>query len=148
MRFLIQVVDRASVEVKVQNYTAEIGQWLLIYVWIHKNDIVDYQQKIAHFVSKIRSLQVFHRDGKLIGTLDEVEGQILLISNFTLYWENRKGNRFDFTDSAWFADAQKIYDDLIVAMNNEWIIVKTGIFGWYMEVDSKNWWPINFIRDI
>ncbi|MBP6086426.1 D-aminoacyl-tRNA deacylase [Patescibacteria group bacterium] len=51
-------------------------------------------------MSKIRSLQVFHRDGKLIGTLDEVEGQILLISNFTLYGENRKGNRFDFADSA------------------------------------------------
>ena len=148
MRFLIQVVDRASVEVKEQNYKAEIWQWLLIYVWIHKDDIAAAQQKIAHFVSKIRSLQVFHRDGKLIGTLDEVEGQILLISNFTLYGENRKGNRFDFADSAWFADAQKVYDDLIVAMTNEWIVVKTGIFGWYMEVDSMNWGSINFLWDL
>lgn len=148
MRFLIQVVDRASVEVKEQNYTAQIGQWLLIYVWIHKNDLADYQEKIAHFVSKIRSLQVFHRDGKLIGTLDEVEGQILLISNFTLYGENRKGNRFDFADSAWFADAQKVYDDLIVSLGHEWIEVKTGIFGAYMEVDSLNGGPINFLREI
>ncbi len=148
MRFLIQVVDRASVEVKEQHYKAEIGQWLLIYVWIHKDDIAAAQQKIAHFVSKIRRLQVFHRDGKLIGTLDEVKGQILLISNFTLYGENRKGNRFDFTDSAWFADAQKVYDDLVISLNNEWIQTKTGIFGWYMEVDSMNWGPINFVWDI
>ncbi len=148
MRFLIQVVDRASVEVKEQNYIAQIGQWLLIYVWIHKNDLGDYQEKIAHFVSKIRSLQVFHRDGKLIGTLDEVEGQILLISNFTLYGENRKGNRFDFADSAWFADAQKVYNDLIVSLQHEGIDVKTGIFGAYMEVDSMNGWPINFLREI
>ena len=70
-------------------------------------------------MSKIRSLQVFHRDGKLIGTLDEVEGQILLISNFTLYGENRKGN-------------------LIVSLQHEGIDVKTGIFGAYMEVDSMN----------
>lgn len=148
MRFLIQVVDRASVAVTEQNYTAEIEQWLLIYVWIHKNDIVDYQQKIAHFVSKIHSLQVFHRDGKLVGTLDEVEGQILLISNFTLYGENKKGNRFDFTDSAWFTDAHKVYDALILALNNDWIQLKTGIFWEYMAVDSINTWPINFLWDL
>lgn len=148
MRFLIQVVDRASVDVKEKDYKAEIGQWLLIYVWIHKDDIIDYPSKIAHFVSKIRSLQVFHVDGKLQGTLDSVGGEILLISNFTLYGENKKGNRFDFTDSAGFADAQKVYDDMVVAMNNEWIQVKSGIFGAYMEVDSVNWGPINVLWDI
>lgn len=148
MRFLIQVVDRASVEVKEQNYKAEIWQWLLIYVWIHKNDIADAHQKIAHFVSKIRSLQVFHRDGKLIWTLDEVEAQILLISNFTLYWENRKGNRFDFSDSASFADAQKVYDDILIALDNDGVVAKKWIFGWYMEVESVNSGPINFVWDI
>ncbi|MEI7478461.1 MAG: D-aminoacyl-tRNA deacylase [bacterium] len=45
---------------------------------------------MAHFVSKVRGLQVFHREGKLIGTLDETEGEIMLVSNFTLYGENRK----------------------------------------------------------
>jgi D-tyrosyl-tRNA(Tyr) deacylase len=70
-------------------------------------------------VSKIRSLQVFHLDGKLQGTLDAVGGEMLLVSNFTLYGENKKGNRFDFTESAGFADAQKVYDDLIAALQNE-----------------------------
>jgi D-tyrosyl-tRNA(Tyr) deacylase len=148
MRFLIQVVNRASVEVKEQNHTAAIGQWLLIYIWIHKSDIEDYRTKITHFVSKIRSLQVFHLDGKLQGTLDAVGWEILLVSNFTLYWENKKWNRFDFADSAWFDDAQKVYDDLIVALKNEWIQVKAGIFGAYMEVESVNGGPINFLRDI
>ena len=148
MRFLIQVVDRASVDVKEKAYRAEIKQWLLIYIWIHKDDIVDYHSKITYFVNKIRNLQVFHVEGKLQGTLDSVNGAILLISNFTLYGENKKGNRFDFSDSAGFADAQKVYDDLVVDMKNENINLETGIFGAYMEVDSVNGGPINLLWDI
>ena len=159
MRFVIQVVEHASVHVAEQNYTAKIGQWLLIYVGIHKDDVNDYQQKIAHFVGKIRGLQLFHVDGKLQGSLESVWWEILLISNFTLYWENKKGNRFDFGNSAWFADAEVIYNTLIeqlrVPMKSTMdenilseISVKTGIFGAYMEVDSKNGWPINLVLDI
>ncbi len=159
MRFILQVVDHASVYVKEKEYRAEIGQWLLIYVGIHKDDVSDYQQKIAHFVGKIRGLQLFHVDGKLQGSLDSVWWEILLISNFTLYWENKKGNRFDFGNSAWFAVAELIYNTLVEQLRlpvkfstDENILseisVKTGLFGEFMEVDSRNGWPINLILDI
>ena len=159
MRFILQVVDHASVYVKEKEYRAEIGQWLLIYVGIHKDDVSDYQQKIAHFVGKIRGLQLFHVDGKLQGWLDSVWWEILLISNFTLYWENKKGNRFDFGNSAWFAEAEIIYNTLVEQLRlpmksstDENILsdisVKTGLFAEFMEVDSRNGWTINLILDI
>lgn len=148
MRFLLQVVDAASVIAQEKNYEASIHQWLLIYVWVHKNDVVEYQEKIRHFVAKIRQLQIFHVDGKLQWTLDSVWGEIMLISNFTLYWENRKGNRFDFGDSAWFEDAKMIYDALVVALQIEWIAVKTGVFGAYMRVESTNAGPINVVWNV
>ncbi len=148
MRFLIQEVSRASVVVQAQNYTAEIWKWVLIYVWIHRDDIPAASEKIKLAVEKLPQLQILHKDGKLIWTLEQELWEILLISNFTLYGKNRKGNRFDFTDSAWFADAQKVYDDLIVAMQHAWMTVKTGVFGGFMEVESVNSGPINFLWEI
>lgn len=167
MRFFIQVVQKASIKVAkaeldtlgvdsflMQEYITEYGyeasiwEGLLIYVSVSTQDLLDYPEKIAHFVSKIRGLQVFHRDGKIIGTLDECGWQILLIPNFTLYGQNRKWMRFDFTDSAPFPDAKKIFDELIVALENDHVPTKKGIFGAFMEIDALNAGPINFVMDI
>jgi len=148
MRFLIQVVDRASVEVKEQNYKAEIWQWLLIYVWIHRDDIPVASEKIKLAVEKLPQLQILHKDDKLIWTLQQDWWEIMIISNFTLYGENRKGNRFDFGDSAWFDDAKKVYDDLVVVLQQSWIVVKTWIFGGFMDVSSVNSWPINLLWEV
>lgn len=148
MRFLIQEVSQASVTVAAENYKAAIWKWVLIYVWIHRDDIPVASEKIKLAVEKLPQLQMLHKDGKLIWTLQQEWWEILLISNFTLYGENRKGNRFDFGDSAWFADAKKVYDDLVVGLQQAWMIVKTGIFGWFMEVSSVNSGPINFLWEI
>lgn len=148
MRFLIQEVSHASVIVEAENYTAEMWKWVLIYVWIHRDDIPVAAEKIKLAVEKLPQLQILHKDWKLIWTLKEDWGEIMLISNFTLYGENRKGNRFDFTDSAWFADAQKVYDDLVSAMQQAWMSVKTWVFGWFMEVNSLNSGPINFLWEV
>lgn len=148
MRLVIQVVQEASIKVVEENYEARIGEWLLIYVWVSTQDLIDYQQKIAHFVSKIRGLQIFHRDGKLIGTLEECGWEILLIPNFTLYWKNRKWLRFDFTDSAPFEEAKKIYEELSDALIEAGVSVKKWIFGAMMEITSINAGPINFVMEL
>lgn len=167
MRFLIQVVEEASIKVShndlkqlefdtttISNYMtqywyeADIKNWLLIYVSVHTEDILYYKEKIAHFVSKIRGLQVFNKDGKLIGTLDECGWEILLIPNFTLYGKNRKWLRFDFTDSAPFADAKKIYEELVNALVDAGVSVRRGVFWWFMEISSLNAWPINFVMEV
>ena len=106
MRLLLSVVSSASVAIPEKDYRASIGKGLLIYVGITHEDILTANEKIAHIVGKLRSLQIFHIDGKLQGSLQSVGGEVLLISNFTLYGENKKGNRFDFGASAWCADAE------------------------------------------
>ncbi len=148
MRFLIQEVHSACVSVETENYKAEIGKWVLIYVWIHRDDIVVAWEKIKLVVEKLPQLQILHKDWKLVWTLQEQWWEILLISNFTLYGENRKGNRFDFGYSAGFEDAKRVYDDLVDAMKGSGFAVKIGVFGGFMEVSSVNAGPINFIWEI
>jgi D-aminoacyl-tRNA deacylase len=149
MRLLLSVVSSASVAIPAEQYSASINHGLLIYVGISHDDIPVADEKIAHIVGKLRSLQLFHVNGKLQGSLDTVEGGILLISNFTLYGDQKKGNRFDFTASAWFADAEKVYEKLVDAL---WAAgytdLQTGKFGAMMNVESINEGPINLVWEV
>jgi D-tyrosyl-tRNA(Tyr) deacylase len=148
MRFLIQEVHSACVAVVAENYKAEIWKWILIYVWIHRDDIPAAWEKIKLVVEKLPQLQILHKDGKLIWTLQDMGWEILLISNFTLYGENRKGNRFDFGNSAWFEDAKRVYDDLVDGLKGAGLAVKIGVFGGFMEVSSVNAGPINLLWEV
>lgn len=146
MRFMISVVDSATVEVKEENYRVTMGKWLLIYVGISKDDIDDYQQKIEKFVDKIQTLKCFHVDGKINSSIGEVWWEIMLISNFTLYGRADKWQKLDFSQSADFASAEKIYNELVAKLS-EHLTVYTGVFGGYMEVSSVNAGPINLVLD-
>jgi len=149
MRLLLSVVSSATVTIPAEQYSASIQRGLLIYVGISHDDILVANEKVAHIVGKLRSLQLFHVDGKLQGSLDSVGGEILLISNFTLYGEQKKGNRFDFTQSAWFVDAKKVYEKLIDALRGAgYTDLQTGKFGAMMEVKSVNDGPINVVWEI
>ena len=149
MKFLIQVVNSASVNIVEKNITNKIEKWLLIYVGVATNDINDYSEKIDKFVNKIWSTKFFHNPEthKIDKSINEINGQILLISNFTLYWSNKKGTKLDFTDSAWYEDANRIYEDLIEKLKQHWIRLHTWEFGAMMLVDSQNDGPINIILE-
>ncbi len=147
MRFMISVVDNATVKIAEHDYEASIQKWLLIYVGIGKMDVEDYAGKIQKFVEKISTLKCFHVDGKINSSITDVSGSILLISNFTLYGRTDNGQKIDFSQSADYESAEKIYNDLIGALREKWLIVETGIFGAYMEVSSVNAGPLNFILD-
>jgi len=149
MKFLIQVVNHASVNIVEKNITNKIGQWLLIYVWISRDDVNKYTEKIDKFVNKICSTKYFHNleTHKIDQSINDINGQILLISNFTLYWSNKKGTKLDFTDSAWYEDANRIYEDLIEKLKQHWIRLHTWEFGAMMLVDSQNDGPINIILE-
>ncbi len=146
MRFVVSVVDNASVKVAEKNYEASIGKWLLVYVGISRDDLEDYESKIAKFVDKISVLKCFHADGKIHASLQDVDGEVLLISNFTLYGRADKWQKLDFSQSADFENAEKIYNLLIQKMSAS-MPVKTGVFGAYMEVSSVNGGPINLVLD-
>lgn len=119
---------------------------MLIYVGIGKEDVENYEDKINKFVDKITTLKCFHVDGKINSAIDEVQGEILLISNFTLYGRADKGQKLDFSQSADYATAEKIYNELFHMLAKK-VTVKTGVFGGYMEVGSVNAGPINLVLD-
>lgn len=102
--------------------------------------------KIDKFIEKISTLKCFHVDGKINSSLADVNGQILLISNFTLYGKSDKGQKLDFSQSADFATAESIYNALVESLRKK-IPVETGMFGGYMEVESVNAGPINLVMD-
>ena len=97
-------------------------------------------------MQKISTLKCFHADGKISQSLEDVRGEILLISNFTLYGTSANGQKLDFSQSADYASAEKIYDVLVTELSKK-TTVKTGIFGGLMDVDSLNSGPINLVFD-
>lgn len=149
MKFLIQIVNNASVNIVEKSITNKITKWLLIYVGIGTNDINDYPEKIEKFVGKIWSTKFFHNPDthKIDQSIIDISGEILLISNFTLYGSNKKGTKLDFTDSAWYEAANKIYEYLIEKIKQQWISLQTWEFGAMMLVDSQNDGPINIILE-
>lgn len=149
MKLLIQVVNQANVNIVEKNIINKIGKWLLIYVWISTEDINNYTEKIDKFVNKIWSTKFFHNleTHKIDQSINDINGQILLISNFTLYWSNKKWTKLDFTDSAGYEDAKRIYEDLIIKIKQHNIKVQTWEFGAMMLVDSQNDGPINIILE-
>jgi len=158
MKFLIQRVTSASVTMTETDTTNSIGRWFLIYVWIHRDDgDQDRKEKIDTFVRRVDKLQLFspsppaplpkgEGSNKLVG-LRDVWGELLIISNFTLYGRNKKAWSVDFTHAAKYDDAQKIYDYLIDELHNKWLAVQTWEFGAMMKVSSTLDGPVNVVLE-
>lgn len=111
MRLVVQAVEKAEVLIHDTNEKNSIEKGILIYFGVHKNDIPDYQAKIEKIVSKIGDMRWLKNDEhRLDATLRYINGQIMVISNFTLYASNDKGAKMSFSDSAAAAEAILVYD--------------------------------------
>lgn len=145
MRAVIQVVSSASVRVE-NKIISEINNGFLILLAISNNDTEDTITKMAN---KIKGLRVFSdKNGKMNLSLEEVGGQLLVVSQFTLYADTTKGNRPSFTDSAKPIKAVPYYEKFISLLKNNGLKVKTGQFGAMMSVSLVNEGPITIIIDI
>ncbi len=145
MRAVIQVVSSASVRVE-NKIISEINNGFLILLAISNNDTED---TITKMVNKIKGLRVFSdKNGKMNLNLEEVGGQLLVVSQFTLYADTTKGNRPSFTDSAKPIKAVPYYEKFISLLKNNGLKVKTGQFGAMMSVSLVNEGPITIIIDI
>jgi D-tyrosyl-tRNA(Tyr) deacylase len=144
MRAVVQRVKRARVEVN-QNRVGSIEVGLLVYVGVHSNDEA---ADVGYLCDKILGLRIFEDSaGKMNLSVEEVGGSLLLVSQFTLYGDCRKGKRPSFSEAAPPEKAQELYDLLTTQCRARGIRVETGVFRQMMEVDSINDGPVTLLLD-
>ena len=144
MRFICQRVLEAQVKVNEQ-IVGQIGRGLLVYLGVGKGDTESDAQFMA---DKLVNLRIFPDDaGKMNLSVQDIGGAILLISNFTLHGDCRKGRRPGFDAASEPETAQQLYEKVAGLIKEQGIPVAKGIFGEYMHVSSINDGPINFILD-
>lgn len=144
MRALLQRVESASVEVEGQVVGA-CGRGFLILLGVGPNDTEETAQRLW---TKILKLRVFaDKDGKTNLSLAQVAGEVLVVSQFTLYADCRKGNRPSFVKAGAPDHAQALYEYIIRKCKESVPNVQQGIFGAYMHVSLTNEGPFTVIMD-
>ena len=144
MKAVLMRVKRASVTID-EKETRSIGQGFLILLAVTHDDTEAQAVKLA---DKLCSLRLFEdADGKINLGLDEVGGEIMIVSQFTLYGNCRKGRRPEFLNAARPELAIPLYERFVSLVRAKGYRVETGEFGAYMEVDSINDGPFTLIVD-
>ena len=144
MRFVCQRVLEAEVKISDQS-VGKIDRGLLVFLGVGKGDTEDD----ARFISdKLVNLRIFpDEEGKMNRSVQDIGGAILLISNFTLYGDCRKGRRPGFDNAAGPELAEPIYEKVISLIAEQGVPVEKGTFGEYMHITSLNDGPVTFILD-
>ncbi len=149
MRFIVSVVEKAQVEIPKKQIKRGINKWLLVYMGISKSDCennkgIDYKK----IISKLLNTKFFvdPKTDKISLSVKDIGGEILLISNFTLYGRNKKGNKLDFSLAWDYQKSLEIYNTLVENLSKD-IVVKTWEFGEFMIVKSENLGPLNYILE-
>ncbi len=144
MRAVVQRVSRARVEVDGRT-TGEIGEGLLVLVGVAKTDA---EADAAQLAEKIAGLRLFNDDnGKMNRSVEEVGGAVLVVSQFTLHGDCRKGRRPSFDRAAPAAQAQTLYEKFLHVLRHRGLKVETGVFQAMMEVELVNAGPVTLLVD-
>ena len=144
MKGLIQRVSQASVKVDDQ-VVGEIGAGLLLLLGVEKDDNETRAEKL---LQKVLSYRVFADDGgKMNCSLQDVQGGLLIVSQFTLVADTRKGLRPSFSSGATPADGERLYNHFVMQARSQWNNVATGLFGADMKVALVNDGPVTFLLE-
>ncbi len=144
MKFIIQRVKNASVMIDMQ-ITAEIQHGFLIYIGIHRNDTVEMCES---WINKILKLRIFSDDHKPINrSIQDVNGEILLVSQFTLYADTKGQNRPSFIQAKEPQKAEIIYQHFLEKLLLSWPKTKSGLFAADMQIYSINDGPVTIILE-
>ncbi|MBT2731450.1 D-aminoacyl-tRNA deacylase [Carnobacterium sp. ISL-102] len=144
MKIVIQRTKEASVSIE-GTIMGEITHGLVLLVGIEEED---QQEDIDYLVRKICNMRIFEdSQGKMNLSIEDVGGEILSISQFTLYADTKKGNRPGFTKAAKPETAIPIYDAFNAQLKATGLTVQTGIFGADMQVSLLNDGPVTIIID-
>lgn len=144
MRAVVQRVNYANVKVD-EKIVGEIDKGLLVFLGIGENDD---NTDLKYMVDKVLGLRIFEDDlGKMNLSLRDINGEILVVSQFTLYGDVRRGKRPSFSSSADPELAEDIYEEFIRLCKKEGIKTETGIFGAHMNVKIENDGPVTILID-
>ncbi len=144
MRAVVQRVKSAEVYVEGR-LSGKIGSGLLVFVGVGKGD---GENDVSYMTSKLPELRIFEdASGKFNLSLKEKGGEILIVSQFTLYGDCRKGRRPSFTEAEEPAAAKNLYDRLIDKLRDQGVPVQTGEFQAKMEVRLINDGPVTLLLD-
>ena len=144
MRALLQRVSRASVTVDEQ-VVGKIGQGLLVLLGVGQDDS---EVQVKTLADKIVHLRIFGDDeGKMNRSLLDIGGEVLVVSQFTLYADTRRGRRPSFTDAAPPTLAEPLVEHFKDALASYGLPIASGIFGAYMTIDLRNEGPVTVLLD-
>jgi D-tyrosyl-tRNA(Tyr) deacylase len=144
MRILIQRVSRASVTVGRER-VATIGRGYLALIGVTHGDSAATAGKLA---AKTARLRIFEDDAGLMNlALADVGGEVLAVSQFTLYADARRGNRPSFSEAARPEQGEAVYAAYVEALRMEGVPVQTGIFGAHMRVELVNDGPVTILLE-
>jgi D-tyrosyl-tRNA(Tyr) deacylase len=145
MRAVIQRVRRASVEVE-QEIVSQIGRGLLVLLGVES---ADAQDDIVWLAGKIARLRIFpDQSGAMNQSVQEIAGDLLVVSQFTLFASTRKGNRPSFLSAAAPDQANKLYEEFCRQLKTEVAKpVHCGIFGAHMQIELVNDGPVTISID-
>ena len=144
MRLFIQRVLQAEVTVD-GNTVGKIGKGLLVFVGAGKEDNREIADK---YLKKLLGLRIFEdENGKTNKSLADVDGQLLMVSQFTLYANCKKGNRQSFTEAGEPHRAEELYEYMVAKAREQVPVVETGVFGAEMEVSLVNDGPFTVILE-
>jgi D-tyrosyl-tRNA(Tyr) deacylase len=144
MRLLIQRVSHAQVSVDKQ-ITGKIGVGLLVLVGITHDDT---EKDVEYLAERCVKLRIFNDDeGKMNRSLQDIGGEMLIISQFTLYADTRKGNRPGYSDAALPELANRLYEKFIEKIAEKNISYGCGIFGADMDVEFCNQGPVTILLE-
>jgi len=144
MRAVIQRVRHASVTVEGESVAA-IGKGLLVFLGIGKKD---GERDVEWMVDKILHLRVFEdQEGKMNLSLSQIGGELLVVSQFTLYGDCRKGRRPSFDEAAGPSSALLLYEKFVDRSRSSGINTKTGLFQAKMLVNLENDGPVTLVLE-
>ena len=144
MRAILQRVSRAKVTVGSRT-TGEIGLGFLVLLGVGRSDSNEAADRLA---DKILGLRVFDDgQGKMNLSLLDTRGEVLVVSQFTLYADTRRGRRPSFVDAATPEDGRRLYEYFVEKMRAAGVVTATGEFGAMMDVELVNDGPVTIILD-
>lgn len=144
MRAVVQKVSSSKVTVDGQ-IVGQINQGLMVLLGVTHDDT---SKDVDYMVDKVTNLRIFEDEqGKMNLSLKDVDGEILAVSQFTLYGDARRGRRPSFSDAARPEVANPLYEEFVKKIKDQGINVGTGIFGAHMMVDLTNDGPVTILLE-